>query len=59
MSTETKPNPPPIKRSSQCDCCASQLGKELRLEHTKRVICDECLGFLARWIIELNENPQS
>lgn len=41
------------RRSHQCQCCASQLGEEIRVEGTERVICPSCLGFIARWWIEL------
>lgn len=37
----------------QCECCSSQLAKPLRLGKTRRDICDDCLGFMARWWIEL------
>lgn len=50
----------PKRRDCQCECCASSLGKELHMEHTRRVICDQCLGFVARWVIELeHENAGS
>lgn len=51
----------PAYSSTQCDCCASQLAKPLRLGKTRRDICDDCLGFMARWWIELGiwEMPES
>lgn len=39
----------------QCQCCASPLGEPIQLEHTKRILCTQCLGFMARWIIELEQ----
>lgn len=41
------------RSSNQCECCSSQLAKPLRLGKTRRDICDDCLGFMARWWIEL------
>lgn len=41
------------RRSAQCQCCASPLGEPIRVENTERVICPTCLGFIARWWIEL------
>lgn len=48
------------KRSSQCECCASPLGDEIKLHHTTRIVCLRCLGFMARWLIELErEEPKA
>ncbi len=41
----------------QCECCSSCLGDKIKLEHTERIICDDCLGFMARWLIELENEP--
>jgi hypothetical protein len=44
--------------TGQCECCASPLGERVLMEHTTRMICDRCLGFITRWLIEL-ESPNS
>jgi hypothetical protein len=60
--SEAQSTPVPAKRrSNQCECCSSQLGDLVRVEGTTRVICNECLGFLFRWLLELettNEHGQ-
>lgn len=43
----------PIPKPVQCECCASQLAETIELDGTKRDICNNCLGFMARWLIEL------
>lgn len=49
----TSPEKSNKKISHQCQCCASPLGDLIRVENTERVICTSCLGFIARWWIEL------
>lgn len=44
--------------NTQCQCCASPLGERIRIEATERIVCLRCLGFIAGWLIEL-ENPLS
>ena len=38
-----------------CQCCSSPLGVFVRVEGTERIICERCLGFIARWWIEMGE----
>jgi hypothetical protein len=45
------------KTEGQCQCCASPLGDTIKLKHTERVICSDCLGFMARWLVELEQEP--
>ncbi len=54
-NTEHAEIPVTKKRSSQCQCCASPLGDVIKIQGTERVICGQCLGFIARWWIELGE----
>jgi hypothetical protein len=44
-----------------CQCCASPLGEKAEWKGTTRLICAKCLGFWARWMMELNnaEVPRS
>jgi hypothetical protein len=44
--------------SSQCTCCASPLGEVIRCKHTERVVCLRCFGFLAAWLLELEQPPR-
>ena len=57
MKADTKPALEK-RRSHQCQCCASQLGEHISMEGTERVICPSCLGFVARWWIELGQVEQ-
>ena len=38
-----------------CPICAAPLGNRVCLDGTERIVCDKCLGFIARWWIELGE----
>lgn len=40
---------------TQCQCCASPLGEKITWRKTQRNVCNGCLGFIARWIAEVNE----
>lgn len=53
------PAPTKEKTSGQCECCSSPLGDLIKLQGTKRIICLRCLGFLARWVIELEEQQNA
>jgi len=45
-------------KPTQCECCASPLSKPVEYRRTKRDVCDRCLGFMARWLAEIeNANP--
>ena len=59
--TEMVANPPlpaPIgsatPRSGQCECCSSPLGEAVTVDGVAKIICDKCLGFIARWLIEMD-----
>jgi hypothetical protein len=41
--------------NKQCECCANPLGENIVWRGTRRVICNGCLGFIARWVAEVNE----
>jgi len=45
---------PRCQKVEQCECCASPLGTPIQVEHTTRIMCDKCLGFIARWLVELD-----
>jgi len=53
--TPQKPSIP--EQVMHCQCCASPLADLIRIEHTERVICTQCLGFIARWWLELGQDP--
>lgn len=54
-TTPEEPNIKPLYHRTQCQCCASPLGNRVCLDGTERIVCDKCLGFIARWWIELGE----
>lgn len=36
----------------QCGLCCSQLGEPVVLWGVKKIVCNNCLGFIMRWSIE-------
>ena len=46
-----------MSAATQCQCCASQLGETVAVNGVVRVVCNNCLGFMARWLIEM-ENAE-
>ena len=44
-----------MKEKSQCQCCSSPLGEPITMDGTTRIICPNCLGFVARWWVELGQ----
>jgi len=42
-------------RIGQCECCASPLGEAVTVDGVTKIVCDKCLGFIARWLIEMEQ----
>ncbi len=42
-----------MKYTGNCECCKSPLGQEATLKGVKRSVCSECLGFIYRWILDI------
>ena len=38
----------------QCECCSSALGESVTVDGVTKIICDKCLGFIARWLIQMD-----
>ena len=50
---------PKCSARPQCQCCASPLGEPIRMDGTERIICTSCLGFIARWWVELGQTSKA
>ena len=39
--------------SAPCECCASPLGERVSLRGVSKIVCDQCLGFIYRWLLDI------
>ena len=44
-----------VKETGRCERCNSPSGKITTVEGVSHIVCNECLGFMARWFLEQEE----
>lgn len=49
-----------MSSKNPCECCSSPLvSRHAQVKGVKRWVCDQCLGFIYRWILDIDASREA